>query len=119
MLCDTSSIMFEFMFLDRPVVTLNTKMPGPYLIDVSSPERVEQALDTAMARPAELMSAARALCDDLHEFRDGNASARVIDAVDEFFAGGKKGLQRKPLNILRKIKVRRRLKRELRKSGER
>ena len=118
MLCDTSSIMFEFMFLDRPVVTLNTKMPGPYLIDVNSPDRVEQALETALGRPPELMSAARALCDELHGFRDGKSSARVIDAVDEFLTGEKGELRGKPLNILRKIKVRRRLKRELRKSAE-
>ncbi|PFG09919.1 CDP-glycerol glycerophosphotransferase family protein [Marinobacter sp. LV10MA510-1] len=114
MLCDTSSIMFEFMFLDRPVVTFKTKMPGPYLIDVDAVEELEPALAKAMEYPDALMNAARSLCDDLHSFRDGASSARVLDAVDDFIAIKKAGLKRKPLNLLRKLKVRRRLSKELR-----
>lgn len=113
MLCDTSSIMFEFMFLDRPVVTYKTKMPGPYLIDVDSVDAVEKGLLNALSRPAELMSAMRALCTELHSFTDGRSSMRVLDAVEGFLANGYKGLKRKPLNIMRKVKVRRRLKKEL------
>jgi CDP-glycerol glycerophosphotransferase (TagB/SpsB family) len=114
MLCDTSSIMFEFMFLDRPVVTFKTKMPGPYLIDVDVVEELEPALARAMDYPSALMSAARSLCDDLHSFRDGASSARILNAVDNFLAKEKAGLREKPLNLIRKIKVRRRLHRELR-----
>jgi len=114
MLCDTSSIMFEFMFLDRPVVTFRTKMPGPYLIDVDAVEELEPALVKAMDYPDGLMSAARSLCDDLHSFRDGASSARVLNAIDNFLAKEKADLRSKPLNLLRKIKVRRRLRRELR-----
>lgn len=114
MLCDTSSIMFEFMFLDRPVVTFRTKMPGPYLIDVDAVEELEPALAKAMDYPDELMSAARSLCDDLHSFRDGASSKRVVDAVEDFIAHKKAGLKGKPLNLLRKLKVRRRLRREMR-----
>ncbi|MDX1558446.1 MAG: CDP-glycerol glycerophosphotransferase family protein, partial [Marinobacter sp.] len=69
MLCDTSSIMFEFMFLDRPVVTYRTKMPGPDLIDVDDVGEVEAALTKAMEYPIELMEATRALCNELHSFR--------------------------------------------------
>ncbi len=115
MLCDTSSIMFEFMFLDRPVVTLNTKMPGPYLIDVQRPGAVEPALELALQRPEALMTSARALCDDLHSFRDGGSSQRVLDAVEGFLNGEHGPLRKKPLNLLRKLKVRRRLKKELKK----
>ncbi|MGP4844785.1 CDP-glycerol glycerophosphotransferase family protein [Marinobacter sp. 1Y8] len=115
MLCDTSSIMFEFMFLDRPVVTYKTKMPGLYLIDIDTPEALEAALKRAVERPAPLMDATRELCDELHTFRDGQSSARVLDAVDAFLKDGKASLRPKPLNLIRKIKIRRRLKRELRK----
>ena len=113
MLCDTSSIMFEFMFLDRPVVTFRTKMPGPYLIDVNEVNELEPALEKALEHPEALMESARSLCNDLHSFRDGCSSARVLDAVDDFLSNKKAGLRRKPLNLLRKFKVRRRLRREL------
>jgi len=116
MLCDTSSIMFEFMFLDRPVVTFKTKMPGPYLIDVDAVEELEPALTKAMEYPHELMRVARSLCEDLHSFRDGASSVRIMDAVNDFMANKKSELKRKPLNLLRKLKVRRRLQRELKKS---
>lgn len=113
MMCDTSSIMFEFMFLDRPVVTFRTKMPGPYLIDVDSPDEVEAALAWAVSYPDELMSETRRLCDDLHSFRDGQSSPRVLDAVENFLRDKQGALKKKPLNLLRKLKVRRRLQREL------
>lgn len=113
MLCDTSSIMFEFMFLDRPVVTYRTKMPGPYLINVDEAEDVEIALEEALAAPDELMKAMRRLCDELHSFSDGKSSARVLDAVDRFLRNEYLMDNPKPLNIFRKIKVRRRLRKEL------
>jgi hypothetical protein len=89
-------------------------MPGPYLIDVDAVEELEPALAKAMDYPDELMSAARSLCDDLHSFRDGASSKRVVDAVEDFIAHKKAGLKGKPLNLLRKLKVRRRLRREMR-----
>lgn len=115
MLCDTSSIMFEFMFLDKPVVTFRTKMPGPYLIDVHSTADIEQALTTALSKPEPLMNAMKELCDDLHPDRDGFASSRVLEAVDEFETKNGVGLKSKPLNLLRKIKVRSRFRKEMRK----
>jgi len=116
MLCDTSSIMFEFMFLDRPVVTFRTRMPGPYLIDVDEVEELEPALEKALERPDALMASARNLCNDLHSFRDGHSSARILDAVHDFLVNKKAGLRSKPLNLLRKLKVRKRLRREMRNS---
>lgn len=113
MLCDTSSIMFEFMFLDRPVVTFRTKMPGPYLIDVDETADVEAALARAAERPEDVLAEARRLCLELHSFQDGASSSRVLEAVESFLSGKQGVLRRKPLNLLRKWKVRRRLAREL------
>ncbi|OEY66594.1 CDP-glycerol glycerophosphotransferase family protein [Marinobacter sp. X15-166B] len=113
MLCDTSSIMFEFMFLDRPVVTYRTKMPGPYLIDVEEVSELESALTQAVADATDVLRASKALCHELHSFTDGQSSGRVLDAVEAFLQGGQTSLRRKPLNLVRKLKVRQRLKREL------
>ncbi|WP_166266252.1 CDP-glycerol glycerophosphotransferase family protein [Marinobacter caseinilyticus] len=116
MLCDTSSIMFEFMFLDRPVVTYRTKMPGPYLIDTKEPEELEGALAEAVSRPENLLAEQRKLCLDLHTYSDGASSERVLNAVEHFMQRQHHGLKSKPLNLIRKLKVRRRLRRELRKT---
>ncbi len=113
MLCDTSSIMFEFMFLDRPVVTYRSRMAGPWLLDVENVDEVEAALAAALERPTALLEAARALCRELHEFSDGRASGRILDAVDEVLAAGPTP-RRKPLNLWRKLKLRRRLRKALR-----
>lgn len=113
MLCDTSSIMFEFMFLDRPVVTLNTRMPGPWLIDVDEPSEVEPALERAVQRPERLVAAMRAYCRELHSFADGRSSERVLEAVNRFLKTERSQLASKPLNLWRKLRIWFRLQRDL------
>ncbi|PLW83672.1 CDP-glycerol--glycerophosphate glycerophosphotransferase [Kineobactrum sediminis] len=112
MLCDTSSIMFEFMFLNRPVVTYRTRMPGPWLLDVQDISDLEATLQRAAQRPPQLLQAEAELCRELHGFTDGASSARVLQAVDDFLASPVKR-RRKPLNLLRKLRVRRRLRKAL------
>ncbi|MCZ6486912.1 MAG: CDP-glycerol glycerophosphotransferase family protein [Gammaproteobacteria bacterium] len=109
MLCDTSSISLEFMLLDKPVVTLRTKVPGPHVIDVQQPDEIEQALATALKRPAELMQNTRKYMDALHFFRDGCSSERVLEATDEFIRQYADNLKPKPLNLFRKFQIRKRM----------
>lgn len=109
MLCDTSSIMFEFMMLDKPVVTYRTRMPGDYLINVNDAARIQPALGKALTRPPTLMAAARRFCRELHEFSDGRSSARVLDAVDDHIENHARQLRAKPLNLIRKLKIRKKM----------
>ena len=110
MLCDSSSIIMEFMLLDKPVVTFRNSMPGTHLIDVTEISRVEPALEQALTRPEELMSALRQWRDHHEAHRDGECAARILDAVDELIAdGGAKCLRPKPLNLVRKFKLRKKL----------
>lgn len=110
MLCDSSSIIMEFMLLDNPVVTFRNSMPGAHLLDVAEVSQVEPALERALSRPEELMSALRQWRDNHEAHRDGQCAARILDAVDELIAdGGAKCLKAKPLNLVRKLKLRRRL----------
>lgn len=109
MLCDTSSIMYEFMFLNKPVVTFKTKNPGPFVTDVNQVDDILPALQTVINNPIKQLQAAQKVCHDLNELADGKASQRVIEAIDKVFSGELPPLKAKPLNIIRKLKLRKRL----------
>lgn len=109
MLCDTSSIAIEFQVLGKPLVTFRAKSPGPQQLDVRVPDEVQSSLTQALQTPSGLMEATRAFTDSLHPWYDGLSSQRVLDAVDRFLLSGQGELKRKPLNILRKWKIRRKL----------
>jgi CDP-glycerol glycerophosphotransferase (TagB/SpsB family) len=107
MLCDTSSILSEFLTQLKPVVTFNTARPARHLIDVQSVDEIGPALERARQRPADLMERIRHYADRTHPYRDGRSSERTLDAIDELAAVGAARLKRKPLNLYRHWKMRR------------
>lgn len=115
-LTDSSSIIYELMFLDVPVVTLNTTMPGRHLIDVSTPEAIPQALEHARQRPPELTAAMEKATREVHEFTDGQSSARVLDAVAWFWESGSEGLRKRRLGIGRYLNAMIKLRAKMRES---
>lgn len=108
MLCDSSSIIVEFMMLDRPVVTYRNTQPGPHILDVTDTDSIAPAIERALQRPPELMASMRAYLQEREAHIDGRNSARVLDAVDDFASRWQGRLRRKPLNLIRKLKLRRR-----------
>ncbi|MFK5891949.1 MAG: CDP-glycerol glycerophosphotransferase family protein [Pseudomonadota bacterium] len=110
MLCDTSSIFIEYLLLNKPVVTFNTSVPGPHLIDVQSIDQIEPALDKALSRPQTLMNEIEKYAENIHPQRDGFASERILNAAEEFINSDKKDLKKKPFNLGRKIQIRKKLK---------
>ena len=109
MLCDTSSILQEFLILNKPVVTFNNRLPDECMINVTSPEEILPALDTALSRPDALMKKIQLYSERLHPYHDGKSSERVLDAVDWYIEEGYKGLKRRSLDLIRKFKIRKEL----------
>lgn len=109
MLCDASSIILEYMMLDKPVVTFRNTTPGDHLINVEKEEDVEQAIEKALTRPQMLMESIRKYIDFHESHRDGQNCARILDAVDDFILNYKGRIKHKPLNLFRKLKLRWRL----------
>ncbi len=109
MVSDTSSIIFEFMLQEKPVVTFRHRRPGPHLLDIQRASELEEAIEIALARPAKLMAEVRRYSDWLHPYRDGRSAERVLDATERFLHGEYGKLERKPLNLWRKLAIRREL----------
>ena len=109
MLCDTSSIFLEYLLLNKPVVTFNTAVPGPHVIDIHNTEEVESALERALNRPDDLMQAIVKYGDHIHPYRDGKSSERILQATDDFIANDLGRLKSKPFNLGRKLQMRKQL----------
>ena len=109
MLSDSSSIIVEYMLLGKPVVTYRNTNPGPQLINVSELSEIGEALEKALKRPRSLMEAIEHYSLNHEAHRDGNNCKRILDAVDDFKANYEGRIKRKPLNLLRKVKLRRKV----------
>jgi len=109
MVSDTSSALSEFLLTGKPVVTFKNRRPGPQLVDISEPAALEPAIVRALSRPPELLAAIRAFGEAVHPNRDGRSSERVLAAADAFVDAGGRNRRRKPLNLWRKLKIRRKL----------
>jgi CDP-glycerol glycerophosphotransferase (TagB/SpsB family) len=109
LLSDTTSAIIEFLLQEKPVVTIRNNMPGPYLIDISLVSEIENAIERALIRPPELLREIKKFAAFSHVFSDGKSSERVITASIDFLHKDKSHLKSKPINLVRKFKIRKRL----------
>lgn len=109
LLCDSSSLIVEYLMTGKPTVTYRNTHPGPYLIDVQQLDEIPAAIENALTHPADLMKAIDEYTRFHEGHRDGNNSARVLDAIDDYAANYQGRLKKKPLNLVRNIKLRRKI----------
>lgn len=110
MLSDTTSAITEFLLQRKAVVTFNNRVPGSELINVTEVSEIESALKEALNPPDTLLEAIDQFILMTHPYTDGQSSGRIIDAAIRFLEKDKTHLKKKPLNLVRKWKVRKLLK---------
>jgi len=106
MVSDTSSVISEFLLLYKPVVTINNQKPGPHLINITNADALDQQIEYGLMHPPALMDEIRKYADQIHPYRDGRSSQRVLLATDRLVQKGTEHLRRKPLNLIRRLKLR-------------
>ncbi len=94
---DTSSIVSEFVVQHKPVVTFRNRVPQPHMIDFDQPDALPVMLARALDPEPALMAEIQRYADDIHPYRDGRSSERVMAATEDFLAGKLGTLKRKPL----------------------
>ncbi|CAM4032162.1 CDP-glycerol glycerophosphotransferase family protein [Gillisia limnaea] len=109
MFSDTTSAITEFILQKKPVVTFKNNKPGEHFINITEVSEIEYALSKALTRPQPIMEAIQNYIDVTHPYSDGNSSQRVINSCIEFLNSDRSHLKKKPLNLIRKFKVRKKL----------
>ena len=109
LLADSTSVVTEFLLQEKPVVTFRNIQPGPHLINVTEVEDVEAALASALDPKAQLFEEIQEFNRQMHPYKDGQSSKRLIDACLEFLHADKTHLKPKPLNLVRKLQERKKL----------
>ncbi len=102
LVCDTSSVVEEFMLLDKPVITINHRQPQSCMLDLRSPHGIDGALAQVLADPAALRAARHAYVNTLHPARDGRSAERVLDAVEARLTGKGERAGRRVRPLLRR-----------------
>ena len=108
MLGDNSSMLVEFLMLNKPVVTVKNEHPKPHLINVTDPLKIENSIEYALTRPEELMGKIADYGAQTHPYQDGQSSARILDATEDMLTNPP-NLKKKPLNLIRRFKMRKKL----------
>lgn len=109
MLADFSSMITDFILLNKPVVTFKNPDNLPHLININAVDDIEKAIEIGLSHPPELMKKINLFSQITHPYLDGKSSCRVLNAVEEKLNSTTTPKKKKPLNILRNLKLRKKL----------
>ncbi len=110
LLSDTTSVVPEFVVQHKPVITFRHRMPLDYMLDFGVAAQLPQMLERAFAPTEALRTAIVAYANDIHPYRDGHSSERVVQAVEDLLAGRLGPLKPKPfMTRVRNLQLRKRL----------
>ena len=102
---DTSSVIYEFMALDKPVITCRTLSRKDKGIDIQSPDELRSALDRSLQNPEELSHLRRKHLQEVNPRLDGSISRGIIDLLLSIDPTLPVGEGRKPMNLFRKMQI--------------
>lgn len=81
MISDTSSAVYEFLLLDKPVVTLNSSAEEPMWQDIADPAELVSVCQQSLAL-GKLTD--NTIKKQYHPYTDGRSSERMLDAVEKY-----------------------------------
>jgi hypothetical protein len=106
MVGDTSSALTMFIVQNKPVVTVNNIDPKPYMLNITSADKLKSAIEKALSRPSDLIQEIANYVSQTHPYTDGRSAERVVNGIDDVLAGQFPLKVKKPLNFLRNLKFR-------------
>ncbi|MEA1972776.1 MAG: CDP-glycerol glycerophosphotransferase family protein [Candidatus Cloacimonadota bacterium] len=102
---DTSSVIYEFMILNKPIVTYNTKGRADKGLDIDDSLELRIALDKISKYPQEYMKNYDEILKEVNPYLDGNISKNILDSLIEIKKKDLIPKKKKPLNLFRKAQI--------------
>jgi len=105
LISDTSSVIYEFMVLDKPIITYRTQSRSDKGIDIFQPEELRPALDRCLTNPTEFQANRKKQLLEVNPYLDGKICERVFETLSDIQKHNKFPKKRKPLNLFRKAQL--------------
>ena len=104
MLSDTSSVVYEFILLNKPVITLNSHSDNISWEDHSNIDVLTQSLISILKGDDKFKESRQNIINKYHPYSDGKSAQRMIDATVTYIEQNGVPKKRK-IPFLRKLKL--------------
>ncbi|MCK4654919.1 MAG: CDP-glycerol glycerophosphotransferase family protein [Candidatus Cloacimonetes bacterium] len=105
LISDTSSVVYEFMVLDKPVITFETINRKDKGINIIDPDDLRKAIDRSLENPGEFSSNRKKHLEEINPYLNGKISERLINILLEIKEKDLLPKKRMPLNLFRKLQI--------------
>ncbi len=110
LITDTSSVAYEFLPLDRPIITYKAIARKDKGINIVEAKDLHGAITRSLLDPLEFSESRQFYLSEIHSYADGKSSKRVIDAINDSISENIfSKLKPKPHNWLRNRKIKKML----------
>ncbi len=105
LISDTSSVIYEFMTLDKPIITYNTTGRVDKGINISEPTELRAAIDQSWQNPTEFSANRKDHLSQINPYLNGEICQNVLATLAEIKQNDLIPKKRKPLNLFRKAQL--------------
>jgi CDP-glycerol glycerophosphotransferase (TagB/SpsB family) len=110
LITDTSSVAYEFLPLDRPIITYKAIARTDKGINIRDAKDLLGAITRSLLNPTEFSENRQFYLDEIHSYKDGRSSERVITAIENSISTNIfRQLKSKPKNWIRNRKIKKML----------
>jgi CDP-glycerol glycerophosphotransferase (TagB/SpsB family) len=105
LISDTSSVLYEFMLLDKPVITFKTISRFDKGINIDDPEDLRSTIDHVLENPDEHRHNRTLHLNEVNPYRDGKTAERITTYLEKVLKEQLTPARKRSINFIRKMKI--------------